>query len=369
MLAAGGYAPAAPPDPVADNAALHYWRAFSVLPNLDEKQEVSLRDAIEKLGPVDEKTAQVVELGRLSLKELHRGAKCSRCVWATPLEDGVETLLPHCAKARQLARLACARTHLRFQQGRPGAAIDDLMDTMTLARHVASDGVLVSTLVDYAIERQAIGVAARHLGDFKPAELDEFAARLDRLPAATTMRRAMQVEKESLLEGFIRDLSGPGGKEKVASFQKAIGADGASHFKVLRAFSRDQLLDGLIALRPVYDKIVAMMDRPPAEIKGPETMLAGLSPAARALGLWLLPAAVACRTNEAAHQTRLAMLKAALAVVRRGPEALKAEALNDPYAGGPFSYEKTSGGFRLVSKTLEREGKPVTLEVGPRPSK
>jgi len=368
-LAAGGYSLAAPADPVADNAALFYWRAFSVMPNLNDKQEASLRDAVEKPGPVDEMTAQVVGQDGSWLKELHRGAACSRCVWATPLEDGAQTLLPNCNKARQLARLGCARARLSFQQGRPAAAIDDLLATMTLGRHLASDAVLVSVLVDYAVERLAIGVAAGHLGEIPPAQLDEFAARLDRLPAATTMRRAMEVEKECLLEGFIRDLSGPGGKEKLASFQKSIGADGDPNVKALRAFSREQLLDGLIALRPIYDRLATMMDRPPAEMKATESLLAGLSPAARALGMALLPAAAACRTNEVAHQTRLAMLKAALAVVRRGPEALRAEALKDPYAGGPFSYEKTAGGFRLVSKTLDRDRKPITLEVGQRPPK
>jgi hypothetical protein len=324
---------------------------------------------IEKLGPVDEKTAKIIESGGSSLKELHRGAARSRCVWATPLEDGVETLLPNCAKARQISRLACARAHLRFQQGRPAAAIDDLMDAMTLGRHVASDRLLVSVLVDYAIERQAIGVAARHLGELQPAQLDELAARLDRLPPLTTMRQAMQSEREYLLEAFIRDLSGPNAKDKMTWILKEIGGSQDLNLKKVQGVSIEQLRDGLIALRPIYDEVAAMMDRPPAGMKTPETLLAGLSPVARALGMGLLPAVVACRTSEAAHQTRLAMLKAVQAVVRRGPDALKAESLKDPYAGGPFSYEKTADGFRLVSKTLDRDRKPVTLEVGQRTSK
>ncbi len=369
VLVVGSPAPAAPADPVADNAALSYWRAFSVLPNLDEKQEAGLRDVIEKFGPVDEKTAKVIESGGSSLKELHRGAARSRCVWATPLEDGVETLLPNCAKARQISRLACARAHLRFQQGRPTGAIVDLMDTMTLGRHVGGEGLLVSVLVDYAIERQAIGVAARHLGELQPAQLDELAARLDRLPPLTTTRQAMQIEREYLLEAFIRDLSGPNAKEKMAWILKEIGGSQDPNLKKLGGVSLEQFRDGLIALRPIYDEIAAMMDRPPAEMKTPETLLAGLSPVARALGMGLLPAVLACRTNEAAHQTRLAMLKASMAVVRRDPEALKAESLKNPYAGGSFSYEKTADGFRLVSKTLDRDRKPVTLEVAQRASK
>ena len=141
------------------------------------------------------------------------------------------------------------------------------------------------------------------------------------------------------------------------------------NLKALGDVPAEQVRDGAIALRPVYDKIAAMMDLPPAEMKGPDSLLAGLSQPARVLGMGLLPAAMACRKNEVAHQTRLATLRAAIAVVRGGPDQLKAESLKDPYASGPFSYEKTAGGFRLVSKTLDRQGKPVTLEVGPGSSK
>jgi len=111
------------------------------------------------------------------------------------------------------------------------------------------------------------------------------------------------------------------------------------------------------------------MDLPPAEMTDPQSLLAGLSPVARALGMGLLPAAMNCRQVEVAHQTRLAMFKAAIAVVRGGPEVLKAETHKDPYAGGAFSYEKTPGGFRLLSKTTGRDGKPVTLDVGQAASK
>jgi len=369
VFVAGGFACAAPADPAADNAALFYWRAFAAMPNLDEKQETALRDAAQKPDPVSEAAAKILTQGNSAMRELHRGAKCSRCVWATPLEDGAETLLPHCGKARQLARLACARARLNFQQGRPAAAIDDLADVMTLGRHLATDGLLVSVLVDYAVERLAVETAARHLGDLQPAQLQEFAARLDRLPPATTMHRAMEIEKECLLEPFIRDLSGPEGKEKAISLLKSLGDEKDPNRKALRGFSREQLLEGLKALPPVYDKIAVMMDRPPAEMKSVESLLAGVSPAARALGMGLLPAAVACRTHEVIHQTRRAMFEAPLAVVRGGPEQLKAEAWKDPYAGGPFSYEKTAPGFRLTSKTKDRDGKAIVLEVGRSESK
>jgi hypothetical protein len=364
MLVTMGHSAAAPPDPVADNAALYYWRAFSVIPNLTDDQEAAVGELLDKLGQAKDLAAGAISSSAGAMKELRRGAKHPRCVWATPLEDGAETLLPHCAKARQLARLACAHAHVAFQLGQRSKAIDDLAATMTLGRHVGNEGILIAILVDYAIEARAIQVAARHLGELKPAELDDFAARVDRLPAATTMRRCMQVEKESLLEGFIREISKPGGKQRMADVIKSLGGPEDANVKAIEKVSREELRDGAIALRPVYDKVAAMMDLPPAEMKDPQSLLAGLSPAARALGMGLLPAAMNCRQSEVTHQTKLVMLKAAIAVVRGGPEALKAEAHKDPYADGAFSYEKTPGGFRLISKTPGRDGKPVTLDVG-----
>jgi len=58
-----GLAQTAPPtaDPVAANAALFYWRAFSLLPNLDKKQEKLLEKAVEA-EPVEEALGEVVKL-------------------------------------------------------------------------------------------------------------------------------------------------------------------------------------------------------------------------------------------------------------------------------------------------------------------
>ena len=68
------------------------------------------------------------------------------------------------------------------------------------------------------------------------------------------------------------------------------------------------------------------------------------------------------RTSEMAKQTHLAMLKAAMAVVRSGPENSRPRPKRT-HASGPFSYEKIprdSGS----SEDAARDGKPVTLEVG-----
>jgi hypothetical protein len=64
---------------------------------------------------------------------------------------------------------------------------------------------------------------------------------------------------------------------------------------------------------------------------------------------------------EARMRVKLAMLKAAAAVVLEGPESLKRTA--DPFGAGSFEYRKLQKGFELKSK-LEFDGKPVVLIVG-----
>ena len=62
-----------------------------------------------------------------------------------------------------------------------------------------------------------------------------------------------------------------------------------------------------------------------------------------------------------AAQTRLAMLRAAVAIVQHGQDQLKD--FPDPATGQPFEYRPQGNGFELQSK-LTLGGKPVTLTVG-----
>jgi hypothetical protein len=67
--------------------------------------------------------------------------------------------------------------------------------------------------------------------------------------------------------------------------------------------------------------------------------------------------------TERRTQTRMALFKAALAVVQDGPDKLKD--IKDPFGDGPFEYRALDKGFELESKLLYHE-KPVTLTVGQR---
>jgi len=365
-----GLAQTAPPtaDPVAANAALFYWRAFSLLPNLDKKQEKLLEKAVEA-EPVEEALGEVVKLSEPSLRELHRGARQPRCVWATPIEDGVSTLLPHAGKTRQLARIALARAHWNFSRGKPAEGVDDLIAAMTLARHIGADPILITLLVDYAVETMADNLAAADMNRMGPAETKQFAEKFDRLPPATTVSQAVLGERDIFLDPIIKLLSKPGGKEKMFEQFGIVDANDPV-IKALKGMSREQLLEGAVGMRPLYEKLAALMELPLSKTgKDEEKVSAWLADPSvkettRTMAKTLLPGIVALKA-EVRQKLCLALLKAAVAVQQHGPEALSNPAYHDPYANAAFQYEKLKDGFRLRSKTPNpRTGKPMSLETG-----
>jgi hypothetical protein len=357
-----------PPDLLAANAALFYWRAFAVLPTLDNKQEDALTNAID-LKPLDASLASAVKLGEPAMRELHRAAQQPRCAWATPTEDGVATVLPHAGKARELGRLALARARWNFANGKPAAGVDDLIDAMTLARHTGGDRILITLLVDYTLETLAVKVAVADLNRMGPAELRQFAEKFDRLPPIINVSQAVLAERDMFLDPIIKLLSQPGGKEKV--FEQFGGLPGNDPVtQALRGMSREQLLEGVIGVRPYYDKLAKLMEQGHSQMKKNEETVAkwladpNLKEPTRTMAKMVLPGIAALKA-EVRYKLSLALLRAAIAVQLEGPEALSNPAYHDPFANAPFQYEKLTGGFRLQSKTPNPvTNKPLALETG-----
>jgi hypothetical protein len=366
--------PSAAADPLAANAALFYWRAFALMPKLDEKQEnaVAQQSAMDakELRPLDDSLDPVVKLSDPAMRELHRAAKQPRCVWATPVEDGVATLLPHVGKARELSRLAMFRARWDFAHGKPAEGVDDLIDAMTLARHLAAEPILINLLCDYTLETVANNVAAAELNRMGTAELKIFAEKLDSLPPGATTKQAVLGERDLFLDPVVRTLSQPDGKEKMfQEFGDGNANDPATN--ALRALSREQLLEGAKGVRPLYDKLAALMEQPLADVKKNEEKLAAwladpsLNEPTRAMAKMILPGYTGVMKANVRYRLCLSLLRAAVAVKLEGPEALSNPAYHDPFANAPFQYEKLGDGFRLQSKTPNpKTGKPLALEAG-----
>src|SRR5260370_24737884 len=105
------------------NAAMKYWQAFALLPNLEKDQEKLLDDWSNV--PVEGMALKLLERSEQSRTYLLRGAMLLRCDWSLDYEDGILLVLPHLAKAMTLARLVALDARYEFEQGHWKAGWED----------------------------------------------------------------------------------------------------------------------------------------------------------------------------------------------------------------------------------------------------
>jgi hypothetical protein len=365
LLAAssGTLARAQAPDEKSDlaaNAAVQYWQAFAQLPTLDKEQEKILSEwpTVSTKDPAVEKLVHASQASRMYL---HRGAKLARCDWGLEYSDGISLMLPHLAKARDLARHAALHARYAFERGNGRALQENATAIMSLARHVGRDPILISILVRYLIEDTAVDLTAPYVPQIK-APYEQVVAAFKALPPAATVQQTLPIEKKHMAGYVIRELTRLE-KEKPGSWREhwnhMMGHDAPQAVKEIATF--EEAIRLTEKLLPVYDELEKFFALSEKEFDAQYGDFKQKANAANPMAGVLLPALDKVRARERRNQVRLAMLMAAVAVANDGPEKLKD--IPDPVIGGPFEYRKLDGGFELKSKLVVDE-KPVTLTVG-----
>jgi hypothetical protein len=178
---------------------------------------------------------------------------------------------------------------------------------------------MICYLVQVAIDSLAVDTTAENLTDFGPAGLKALAERLDSVPTGGSLKTVLQGEKE-----FVAAQTPPSPLAEPTT--------------------------------RMYDELMPHADLPPDEFAKKTKAMQG------PLAEQLLPSITRTGYLQAQARAKTAMLKAAIKVQLKGPDALKS--IKDPYGDGPFRYRATKKGFELRSK-LRVDGRPVTLTVGP----
>jgi hypothetical protein len=323
---------------LADNAALKYWQAFAQLPQWNEQQNRIIGDW--STVPLDADAQAVVDGSRAALLYLHRGAQRTNCDWGLDLDDGPGLLMPHVSKARELARLAGLRARRELARGNQAPAVQDIGAGLALARHVGSDNILISVLVQAAIQNLLVDLAAEHLVELDAEALRALADQVERLPPGGSVKGSMGIEQQYFVIWFREKLRTDGARavEQVPEAKAALEAAGG----VAGALAE------LDAIAKFYDEAIRVADLPPGQRREAyEDLERRYSD--KPMSKLFLPAYSRAIDAEARANARLAMLQAAIAV---------------RYGGGPFTYRERPQGFELVSK-LAIDGQPVTLPVGP----
>jgi hypothetical protein len=344
------------------NAALQYWQAFAQMPALSDEQQkildkwstVSLEDpAVEKLATEAHK----------SMMYLHRAARLERCDWGLDYDDGVSLMLPHLAKARDLARLAALHARYEMERGNSRALRDDATGMMAMARHVARDPIMICVLVRFLIQDMVVDLVSRYVPQLN-ANYADSKAMFDSLPPSSSLLDTFDMEGEYFLRWIVRKIKeeekrDPGAGLKM--WNNLLGPEGPESLK------RIQTVDKAIKLTedviPVYDELKKLVALPHLEFEAQyrDFKQQHLQPDTAAA--FLIPQIDSLLAKERRSQARVAMLLAAIAVADGGPDQLKN--IDDPFGDGPFEYRKLDKGFELTSR-LQYEGQPVTVKVGPK---
>jgi hypothetical protein len=367
-------APAAPEkqDPAA-NAALKYWQAFGALPRRDKDQENLLQEW--NTAPLGDAGRKLVDAGRDSLVYLHRGAKLRDCEWGLDFEDGPRLLAQHLDRGHTVARLACLRARYEFEAGDRRAAVEDVLATLVLARHLSSDGLMISILWQLAIVRPALDLLAAHLTEMDAPLLERLAARLDALPRGGSLAEAFRKEKEIGLGWFatrLREIPEEGAwQDQVVRFCTRFSDHAEKDVRaILKAAGNPapaRMARRVEELGAYYDELAKLVALPTDRFEAGFTALNDKTKAADPLAELFIPmkGLGGLRKRDAEMRARMALLRAAVAVAQGGPE--KRKAFRDPFGDGPFDYRALQGGFELKSKLLI-QGRPITLTAG-RPKK
>jgi hypothetical protein len=224
VLLVGGNLPAAD----EDNAAVHYRKAFELLPELS-RADMALLDDLLNASP-DEKSKDLLTRCEPALEELRRGASLKRCDWGLDLaEKGFNEMSKMFTSERRLGQIGCLKTRSLFEQKQPAAALDEFADVMTLARHVGEAGPYISWLLEVTLERIALDGVAAYLPQQSAGTLKALEARLDAMSKPTPLSAAVRKEKDFLLQNVRPQIAG---KKTVAELRSALERLGASDKEV-----------------------------------------------------------------------------------------------------------------------------------------
>jgi len=353
------------------NPALLYWQATAELP--DRSQQDHLFTNEWRGRALDEQFNQQIATYDNAFKLLRQAARQKvPCDWGYDLTQGPELLLPGLAKAKSLAQAARLRVRWHLEHGRPDDARDDLLAAFVLGRQVSKDGILISALVQVAIENILTSDIAANWFRFSPETLQQIMDGIAAAPARGTMVQCVAAERIAFKDWHTR---------KIQEFQ-ANSRDEAEALEKSRALLRSVMSGGespadpasptpeaiiqsaggttagllrqLNELDALYDEAAVLLTVPYGQFL-PQIKVFN-EKVANHPNLFVhvfFPVFEKCRLKEFALEAKSAMLRAALAYRLSGEAGLSQvpdPLFNEPFQFRRFEFQGVDRGFELRSK-------------------
>lgn len=187
------------------NPALRYYQAFLEMPNLPETDHQELFVREWRGQPLDKRFGELVSRYDVEFRFLREAARAEvPCDWGIDLTEGPDALLPGLARAKAAAQVSRLRVMWHLQNGRQAEARDDLLAAFTLGRNVSRDGVLVSALVQLAIENITESVVLENFFQLQPETLQQIVDGINAAPARGTIAQCIPAERHSFHDWLLR---------------------------------------------------------------------------------------------------------------------------------------------------------------------
>ncbi len=375
LLAAGMALAARAAAPREDiNPALLYFKAFALAPDLSEADHDYLYKPDWRGKQLEPRFGELVAKYDNEFKTLRKAAEMKApCDWGIDLSEGPEALLPGLAKAKFASQAARLRARWFLQNGKEQEAINELLSTFVLARNVSRDGVLISALVQIAMENIITGFVAENFYQFSDQGLQQLVAGMDGSPARGTIRQCLPIEKAAFCDWFIH---------KIEDFRARNGGDEAKTLGEVRRIYLSNVSDEgekdtdftnrwIAAVGGTSEGILNSLRETSAYFGEADQILqlpyAQFGPAVKAFqkkiendpkliaGKWF-PFLEKCGIKEFGVLVKLAMLRAGVEYRLNGEQGFKS--VVDPVANEPFTFERftfegADRGFKLKSKVEE----------------
>jgi hypothetical protein len=351
------------------NPALLYWQAWGAMPTLSEPDHGYLFTNEWRGQRLEARFGELLRQYDNSFKLLRRAAKARvPCEWGCDLSDGPEAILPGLAKAKAVVQTARLRVMWHLQNSEQAAARDDLLAAFVLGRNLATDGILISALVQIAIENICGSIIAENFSRFSPETLQEILAGIDASPARGTMVRCVATERESFAGWLIRKLEDfraespddPQVMERMRKlFQNVLThpeqPDPQLGDKVFQAAGGTSagLIRYVKELWPLYDEVAGILAMPYQDsLSRWKAFDEKVKSHPNLLVKEFFAAFEKCRKRECGAELKLAMVHAAVAYRVAGEAGL--QRVKDPVAKEPFQvrrfvFDGVDRGFELKS--------------------
>ena len=358
------------------NPALLYWQAFAAMPDRAARDHLFTNEWRGR--SLDEQFNQQIATYDNAFKLLRQAVRQTvPCDWGYDLSQGPELLLPGLAKAKLVSQAARLRLRWHLEKGRPDDARDDLLAAYVLGRHASKDGLLISALVQIAIESILEEGIAENWFRFSPETLQQVMDGLATAPARGTMAQCVQTERLSFKDWLARKVEGfqASSRDEAEALQKTrdllrsvmSGGDAPEEPATPTPDAILQMAGGTTAgllrqlkeMDVLYDEAAVLMTVPYTRfLPGIKVFNEKVAKHPNQLVQVFFPAFEKCRLKEFRIGLKLAALRAAHAYRKSGQAGLDQvpdPLLNQPFHLQRFEFNGVDRGFKLTSDVEDRD--------------